>query len=369
RAHDAAEAMFGRAARQATALGDYANALSSALSHGAETIGAARRALLAKADEVDAGPLHVTDEWVVVIDAVRMSPEELARLKELARAEQAEVNRLLAAVGDADDDTADAMVAAGEKYGFVKAGAPSDFGSMLVPVAQRPRDRVPDPRDPVGMAAQGRIRAAYESTTAVADTEATENEHGDVVSTKTMQDGSSYETIIWNPFDWPSKQNFASIVQYDVNGDEVSSTSSWHDYGTETDYTEIVLPDGSFFTATMDSNGNRRVGYISATGVPSELPVEVVDQMSNVAGAGLSGLEKHLGRGGSLPMVTAESVESVSKATKFAGPALTLATTAFDMAMADTAHDACVAAVAGAAGAGGGWAGAELGAAMTFLAP
>jgi phage tail tape-measure protein len=68
--------------------------------------------------------------------------------------------------------------------------------------------------------------------------------------------------------------------------------------------------------------------------------------------------------GGGLPMVTAESVENVGKATKFGGPALTIATTVFDMAMADNDHDRCIALVAGAVGAGGGWGGAEAGAAV-----
>jgi hypothetical protein len=59
----------------------------------------------------------------------------------LARSEQEAINRLLSAVGDADDATANAMVAAGGKYGFVEAGPPKDLGSLMVPVAQRPGDQ------------------------------------------------------------------------------------------------------------------------------------------------------------------------------------------------------------------------------------
>src|SRR5690349_11491249 len=62
RSHDAAAAMFTRAEREALKFSGYADAVAVALSRGAESIGSARRTLLAKADEVDAGPLNVTDQ-------------------------------------------------------------------------------------------------------------------------------------------------------------------------------------------------------------------------------------------------------------------------------------------------------------------
>ena len=61
--------------------------------------------------------------------------------------------------------------------------------------------------------------------------------------------------------------------------------------------------------------------------------------------------------------VTAESVENIGKTMKFGGPALTAATTAFDIMVADSGRDRCIALVAGVAGGGGGWGGAEFGAA------
>ncbi|WP_409431248.1 WXG100 family type VII secretion target [Mycobacterium sp. SMC-16] len=92
RAHDAAAAMFTRADRDASKFSDYAAAVASALSGGAESIGSARRTLLAKADEVDAGPLNVTDQWVVLIDPVMTSEDELAKLKARAQEEQGVIN-------------------------------------------------------------------------------------------------------------------------------------------------------------------------------------------------------------------------------------------------------------------------------------
>ena len=367
RSHEAAEAMFGRAARQASTLSDYANALASALRNGSGVIGSARAGLLSKADEADAGPLSVTDEWVVIVDPVRMTQEQLAKLKALARSEQEAINRLLSAVGDADDETANAMVAAGGTYGFEETGEPTDLGSMIVPTAQRPADQVPNPRDPLGMLTQEGIRGAHESMAIVAVSDPVKNEYGDEVTTVTMQDGSRSELTVYDPFDWPSRQGFASITQFDKNGNETSRASSWHDLQNGCDYTSISWPNGANWTMTQDPSGYRSAGFTTPDGRHSAVPVELIDQMSLVGGSGLSGLEKHLGRGGGLPMVTAESLESVSKATKFGGPALTVATTVFDMAMADSRHDACVALVAGAAGFGGGWGGAEGGAALGTL--
>ena len=82
----------------------------------------------------------------------------------------------------------------------------------------------------------------------------------------------------------------------------------------------------------------------------------------------MSGLEKHIAHGGSLPMVTGESLENIGKTLKYGGPALSAATTVFDFVMADSGKDKCIALVAGAAGGGGAWGGAEFGAGIGTLA-
>ena len=362
--------MFGRAERQATALSHYADALGAALTQGHQSIGAARNALLDKADELDAGPLNVTDQWVVLIDPVRMSADELPKVEALARSAQEDVNRLLCAVGDADDSTAKAVAAAGQGFGFVEAGPPHDLGSMMMPTAQRPADQVPNPRDPVGVVAQEAIRKGDMSIAVREVSGPVKDQYGDEVTTVTMQDGGKHVSTVYDPFDWPSKMNFASVTQYDHDGNEVSRTSSWHDLGNDNDYTTLTWPDGSTYTMTMDPSGFRSAGFSTADGRHSAVPVELIDNISLVSGAGLSGLEKHLVNGGALPMVTASSLEDVTKATKFGGPALTIATTVFDMAMAESRHDACVALVSGAVGAGGGWGAAEMGAFLgTFGGP
>jgi hypothetical protein len=361
--------MFGRAAREASTFDAYATDMASALQHGSATIGQARDALLRKADQVDAGPFNVTDQWVVLIDPVRMTAEDFAKLEEQARTEQEAINAMLTALGDADDATANAVVAAGRNHGFAEAGPPADLGSMMVPVAQRPGDQVPNPRDPVGLIAQEAIRNG-DMSVAVRDVSGpVEDEYGDELTTATMQDGSRQVLTVFDPFAWPSKQNFMSITQYGKDGEKVSETSSWHDHGTDSDYTSISWPDGSNYSMSMDPTGYRTAGFTTAGGRHSAVPVELIDDLSNDTGALMSGLEKHIARGGSLPMLTAESVENVGRATKFGGPALSLATTVFDMMMAESGRDACIAAVAGAGGFGGGWGGAEAGAVASLVFP
>jgi hypothetical protein len=361
RAHKAASAMFERASRQALTFSAYATSVASALRTGADTIGPARSALLNAADQLDAGPLNVTDQWVVLIDPVKMSAKDLAELEKLARSEQESINRMLMAVGDADEATANAVVAAGGEFGFVEAGPPTDLGSMIVPVAQRPGDEVPDPRNPVGVVAQEAIRNG-DMMMAIREVVESENSYGDEVTTVYMQDGSRQVMTKRDPFDWPSKQNFITLEQFDKDGNEVSETNSWHDLGNDCNYTTVSWPDGSHFTMSMDPTGHRTAGFTTAGGRHSAVPVELIDNISLVSGSGLSGLEKHVVNGGSLPMLTASSVDDIGRAAKFGGPALGVATTVFDMAMADSGKDRCIALVAGVAGGGGGWGGAEFGA-------
>jgi uncharacterized protein YukE len=332
RSHEAASAMFGRANRDATKLSEYAHAVASALRTGSSAIGGARSALLSKADQVDADPLSVSDQWVVLIDPVRMSAQEFAALEKLAATEQGAINKLLTAVGDADEDTADAVTAAGGRFGFVEA-KPSSDPFAIPTMSQRPPDQVPNPRDPIGMLNQQALRDGDMAVT-VREVVESENSYGEQVTTVHMQDGSKQVITKKDPFDWPSRQNFITVEQFDKDGNEVSQSSSWHDLGNDCDYTSVTWPDGSNLTMAMDPTGHRTAGFTTAGGRHQAVPVQLIDNMSLGAGTALSGLEKHVVNGGSLPMLTAESVEDIGKATKFGGPALGVATTVFDMVMA-----------------------------------
>lgn len=363
RSHDAAAAMFTRAERDAVKFSGYAGAVAAAYSGGAESIGSARRTLLAKADDVDAGPLNVTDQWVVLVDPVFMSEEEMAKLQALALEQQGAINRMLVAVGDADDATANAVVAAGHEFGYIEPRPATDLGGLLLPTAQRPPDQVPDPTTPLGVVGQEAIRAADEQLNVREIIEST-NENGEETKTVVKQDGSKSVTTRMDPFDWPSKQNFFQVQEFDKHGEPMATTSSWHDAGTGTDYTSITYANQSNLLTSRDSSGHRSATFTPPAGQPSSVPVDLIDKMSTSTTAAMSGLEKHVAHGSSLPMVTAESLENVGKTMKYGGPALTAATTVFDMVMADSDKDRCIALVAGAAGGGGGWAMAELGAGL-----
>lgn len=364
RSHDAAEAMFGRAEGAASQLSEYANGVAAALMAGSETIGRARAALLSKADELDAGPLNVTDQWVVLVDPVRMSVQDMAELHELARAEQATINELLTAVGDADDETANAVAAAGSRFGYAESGELN--GPFAIPGGTQPHDEVPNPKELPGMMMQETIRSGEEMIS-IREVVEGKNSYDEETTTIFMQDGSKQVITKGDEFFWSSRQNFITVEQFDKDGDFVSETKSWHEMGNECDYTTISWPDGSNLSMSMDPSGHRTAGFTPAGGRSTQVPVELIDNISLVSGSGLSGLEKHIVNGGSLPMLTAESVENVGKAAKFGGPALEVATTVFDMAMADSDKERCIALVSGIGGAGGGWGGAELGASAGAL--
>ncbi|MCW2591757.1 MAG: hypothetical protein JWQ86_4184 [Mycobacterium sp.] len=364
RSHDAASAMFGRATVDGSKFLEYANGVAAVLKHGSSGIGAARTMLLNHADQLDEGPLNLSDQWVVQIDSVRVSADEFANLLKLAHAEQAVINGMLLTVGDADGATANAVVAVGDGFGFVEATpSDSDPGSLLVPPPNRnrPPDEVPNPRTSLGMLEQEALRNG-DMSVEVREVTDSVNQHGEEVRTVFMQDGSKFVTTEHDPFEWPSKHNFISLEQFANDGTKLSETSSWRDMGTDSDITSITWPDGSNFTMSMDPDGNRNAGYTSSYGAHTTFPVELIDNISLYTGSAMSGLEKHIAGGGALPMLTSASVDSIGGATKFGGPALGVATTIFDIATAANGRDACTAAVAGAFGMGGGWGGAEAGA-------
>jgi hypothetical protein len=67
--------------------------------------------------------------WVVLIKPARVSAEKAASLEAQAKAEQTEINRLLVALGGADNGTAAQVQAAAKKFGFALPG-PNDPRSL-----------------------------------------------------------------------------------------------------------------------------------------------------------------------------------------------------------------------------------------------
>ncbi|WP_250149360.1 hypothetical protein [Mycolicibacter acidiphilus] len=360
KSHDAATAMFSRATERASKFTSYAEGVGSAFKGGANTIGGARYRLLQAVDDIDAGELQVNDAWVVLIKPVRMSEEKIAELKVQAAKDQTEINRLLLAVGDADDQAADAMQAAAQRYGFE---LPDQSQSWLNLGDLPPGDQVPNPRTPDGLEEQSLIRATDQMTN-IREVSDSLNSYGDLVTTVAMQDGSKKVITQHNPFGDKSKSEFRTCTEYDKSGHMLASTSSWHELSDGSHRTEISYPDGSVWAVSMDHSGYLTSGFITPDGRRVAVPVEIVDKWSSYAGAGLTGLQRHIGRGGSLPMVSAESVTKIGGATKFGSPALAAATAVYDVAMANNLHDRCAAAVGGIVGAGSAFGGEKLGAAL-----
>src|SRR5579875_775109 len=353
-AHDAATAMFRRATQHASKFKTCTDGEASALEKGDHTIGAARQALLRKADEVDQGELQVTDQWVVLIKPARMSAETAAQLQEQANQEQAEINRLLIAVGDADDGTAAAIQAAAKDLGFQPPDRNSPFYGMKqgeIP----PGDEVPDPRLPAGRVQQEMIRDQDMATT-VRDTREYTDTDGHRHKTLTMLDGSRHEISEWGTLD-PSVND----IYYDKNGKLISDTLSQTQYnGVKA--TTIKFGDGTTVAMTCTPDGKCAGGVTTADGRHGVLPEEFFSHpaLTTVGGA-LTGLEKQSERG--IPQLTPKSVENVGKAAKFGGATLGIATAIYDTVKAPTLREACVATFSGAAGIGGGEVGGTLAAA------
>lgn len=211
--------MFRRATDKSSTLARYTEAVCTALQSGAGSIGGARAALLSHADEVDKGELSVSNMWVVLIKPARVTADKAASLQAQAQTEQKEINRLLVAVGDADDGTAAKVQAAAKDFGFTLPG-PGDPRSLDPNSGlARPADEVPNPMSLDGLIQQGIVRDGDMAQT-VRDSREWTTEDGQVRKTLLMMDGSRHEIYEWNE-SLPCVED----TYYDKSGKEVSSSS------------------------------------------------------------------------------------------------------------------------------------------------
>lgn len=354
----AAAQMFGRATNRASTFKHYTEAVARALSAGAGTIGPACTALLQHADEVDRGELTVNDMWVVLIKPARVSAEKAASLKARAASEQTEINFLLSALGQADASTAQHVQSAAQAFGFAMPG--SDDLRRLDPTSGfvAPGDEVPNPMTLNGLMQQGVLRDNDMAQT-VREAREWETEDGQYRRTLTMMDGSRHEIYEWNDMLPCVEDDY-----YDKDGNEISSTfsqdkTSWD--GTQ--FTSIQFPDGTEVTMTRTADGKTTGGVTTGDGRHGVLPDEFFSHPDvTIAGGALTGLEKQAERG--IPMLTPQSVENLSKAGKYGGPTLGVATALYDTVTAKTFQDACVAAISGGAGIAGSQVGSGAGVAI-----
>jgi uncharacterized protein YukE len=365
-AHDAATGMFDRAHKSATAFRDYAEAAGKALGDGANVIGTARKALLDKADEIDRGPLNVSDGWVVLIDPGAQTADQIANLMTQVAREQAAVNDLLVAVGDADNSTADKVTAAGKPYGFVpppQGGLPG----IMVPGVQRPGDDVPNPHDPAGLMQQATVRGEEMATT-VRETSSHYNDEGHFEKTLVMQDGSRHVITEFAPT--PRNNLFDTTVtedHYGADGKLISWTSST---STPGGYKQTIMnwADGTQYVIDETPDGVRTGAFTLDDGRHGVLPPDsaiLVTTVPERIGDVLTGLEAHIGDGGKIPMLSMDAVERVGVGAKYSGPALGVMSSMYEFLAAPTAADKCVSVFAGtfelAGNAAGGAGGAALG--------
>lgn len=337
-AHDAADTMFERAAIQTESFAEYTAAVATALRGGAGRIGPARTALLDKADAIDmTGQLHVSDQWVVLITGGQMTAEEAAALEKRAQAEQLTVNGLLSAVGAADDQTAAAVNAAAQHHGFQH---PDPTGlDNLVPGAAKPADEVPNPSATTGLMQQAILRdgdmaQTIRETNVETRYDPVTGEEAATITTTHMLDGSKHVKTVNARADFSDRGPLTTEVHFDKDGNKISETTSatYHDWarhglGGVTSST-TVYEDGTVVMLREHPDGTKS-GTITTPGrPPADVPVNLFDHpiMSSIsAGAG-----ELPGAGG-----------------KYGGPGVSIATALWDVAVADSDFERCVAAAEG----------------------
>lgn len=344
--------MFRRATVRSSAFKDYADAYAGALESGSAWIGKARGDLLATAAEIDSGPLNVTDQWVVLIDPAGMSAEKAAELQQAAEAAQVEVNTLLHAVGQADDSTSLRLLAAraddGAVFKNLEYGPPG-------PVPPAPRDDVADPSTDEGKQFQ-EIARAQDMASTVREVSETVDKDGNRVTTFTMLDGSTQVTTEYVDQGLPSEQVYPegtiTVLHTDKNGKTVSLTSTIprEDGGKST---EVWYGDGTHVVMSETADGVRTGSCTTPDGRHSVLPDSFFnDPIPTLAGGALSGLETKASQG--IPGLSTSEIDKIKAGAKWGGPALGVATMAYNMVSADTLHDRCVAAWSGGVGVVGG---------------
>jgi hypothetical protein len=355
-AHGAATEMFRRAVNRSSKFLDYTKAVGTALSDGSASIGIARTELLGEADTIDKGELSVNDQWVVLIKPVEMTAEHASDLQAQAAAAQGEINRLLQAVGEADKDTTQKLLLARAKEGAEFKVARMGPPSLVPPV---PGDQVPDPSTDAGRQLQNMVRDQDMSTTVRATTESTDARTGNHIKTLYMLDGS--KQVITTEGGWPPSahvlpEGSIEVKQYDKYGNYVSDTLTTEgEDGTKT--TSIAWSDGTTVVMTRTADGKCTGGVTTPDGkggfqhgvLPDGFFTEPIP---DIAGGGLTALEKQAGQG--IPGLSARTLENIQAGTKFGGPALGVVTALYDVATAETKHDACVAAWKGTTGVVGG---------------
>lgn len=351
-AHGAAADLFRRATSRSSTFKNYADAFARALEAGSASIGSARTTLLSKADDIDSGSLNVTDQWVVMIDPAEMSAHKAAELQMQAQTAQTEVNELLLELDSADERTLQQLVLARIEHGKLFEGLVVGPPGSVPPVSG---DDVPNPKDPEGRQFQ-EAALAQDMATTIRDVEEAVDEHGNRIATLTMLDGSTQVTTQYIDQGLPSEQVYAAgtvkLVHTDKNGNFVSETMTTprEDGGS---LTEVWYADGTKLAMSETADGVRTGSCWTPGRGEAILPDSFFnDPVPTLAGGTLSGLEVKAGQG--IPKLSADVLEGLKGGAKFGGPAVGIASMAYNIVSAETLHEKCVAAWSGGVGLAGG---------------
>ena len=371
--HDAATAAFDRSKRPAATIADAAETIAQSLVVGSHAIGTARTQLLDKAAAIDAGRLQVTDSWVVLLKPLALTRAEAVELQALQASEQVEINRLLVAVDDADNATARGLSAAAQRFGYTPPSSGDWFSTLVKVGSARPGDDVADPRLPLTLMAQKQAQAADAATTVAARTDDTER-NGTKHTVITMQDGSRREIREWKDqvpekgqmplfFTGREPTTGSSETTFDPSGNRVLTISS----NTSTSGTSrsIIKPDGSGVVGFIGANGQKSGWTYRPDGsIDEDLPTDApffTHPALTLTGGGMSAIQNLAESPKGATSLGEATASKVAVGMKYGGPALALATTAFDMAFADNQYETCRALYAGVAGTIGGTVGGTLG--------
>lgn len=336
-AHNAATAMFDRARTQTDEFSKYTTAVGDALKEGAGTIGTARTALLNKADEIDAtGQLHVSDQWVVLVKGGQMTVEQAAALERRAQSEQVTVNGLLAKVGAADEGSAGKVTSAAQRHGFAVPN-PGGLGSLF-PGIQKPGDEVPNPMSPLGVMQQSIIRDGVMETT-VRETKVEKYlnpDTGEEVATITtvyMMDGSKHVRTVSTKSEFSDRGPGTTEVHFDKNGNEISRTTSatfneWaHPSVAGKTISTTQYANGTRAELTEWPDGRQMLVVTTPDGRQSDVPINLTDHPV---------------------MSPLGAVVGVLPGGTYTGPGASIATSLYDIAVADSTFEKCVATAEGA---------------------
>ncbi|MGC4934320.1 hypothetical protein ACLQ3C_11635 [Gordonia sp. DT30] len=254
-AHTAAVEAFGRARREGAEVCDLADGLAGALETGYHALTTAKRNLLDKVADIEAGQFHVTDGWVVLLNPVEMSSDELRENMELRNDFQIQLNSDVITMGAADHSLATGLQTAAKKAGYVQHD-PNLMELVTGSATPEPQSDVPNPLSLPGQMYQQHIRDEDAAIT-ITGTETGTNAEGEPTKTLHMQDGSKKvftETITYAGSS--TKRPMYVEEDFDPSGKLVATTRVYKtDFNA--DVTSITYADGTLVQTMKYPDGTQ----------------------------------------------------------------------------------------------------------------